>query len=253
MGAMATTFTFDKGPNATWAKRFFQAPRAFYVAHPSQRFRTEFGPVYYRGRLSGSAKVLIVGQDPSTDEVLAQRNLVGLSGQRVQRLLNKLGLAKSYVMLNTFLFGIKGQMDATMNAVALEPTILDYRNGLFDKVIAENPVQAIISFGNGADLAVGNWPGRPAALPWFQLHHPSASDTIVVPNWNASLAGLNAVVRPDKPSLVDLTAYTAPMGTADVADIPREDLPFGIPEWHGVGGGTRSQRDGDKTINWTSP
>jgi hypothetical protein len=250
---MATTFTFDKGPSASWAKRFFQAPRAYYAAHPSQRFRTEFGPVYYRGRLSGTARMLVVGQDPSTDEILAQRNLVGLSGQRVQRLLNKLGVVKSYLMLNTFLFGIKGQMDPAMNAIAVEPAILAYRNGVFDNVVAENAIQAIVSFGNGADLAVSSWSGRPLAIPWFQLHHPSASDAIVVPNWNASLAGLHAAITPDKPALVDLAPYTTPMGTDDAADIPREDLPFGVPEWHGTVGGTRSQRDGDTIIKWTSP
>jgi hypothetical protein len=107
------------------------------------------------------------------------------SGQRVQKLLNKIGIRSSYVIFNTFLFGIKGQMDAVMNAVAVEPTILNYRNGLFDKVIAENTIQAIISFGNGADLAISNWPGRPAAIPWFQLHHPSAPENAVLPNWNA--------------------------------------------------------------------
>jgi uracil DNA glycosylase superfamily protein len=161
---MATTFKFDKGPSASWAKLFFEAPRAYYVTHTSARFRTEFGPVYYRGRLNGSAKLLIVGQDPSTDEILTQRNLVGASGQRVQRLLNKLGISKSYIMFNTFLFGIKGQMDAAMNAIAIEPTILNYRNGLFNKVVAENAIQAIISFGNGADLAINNWPTIPARI-----------------------------------------------------------------------------------------
>ncbi len=250
---MATTFKFDKGPSASWAKRFFEAPRAYYLTHASARFRTEFGPVYYRGRLNGSAKLLIVGQDPSTDEILAQRNLVGASGQRVQRLLNKLGISKSYIMFNTFLFGIKGQMDAAMNAIAIEPTILNYRNGLFNKVIAENAIQAIISFGNGADLAINNWPTRPAAVPWFQLHHPSADDNIVLPNWNANLNNLRAAVTPDKLSLVNLTPYGVAFGAQDVADIPREDLAFGIADWHGTGGATRSQRNGDNVINWTSP
>jgi Uracil-DNA glycosylase len=250
---MATTYKFDKGPSASWAKLFFEAPRAHYVAHASARFRTEFGPVYYRGRLNGSAKLLIVGQDPSTDEILAQRTLVGASGQRVQRLLNKLGINKSYLMLNTFLFGIKGQMDAAMNAIAVEPTILNYRNRLFDKVIAENGIQAIISFGNGADLAINNWPARPAAIPWFQLHHPSAPDDLVLPNWNANLNALHAAVTPDKQSLVNLTPYGVVFGAGDVADIPREDLGFAIADWHGTGGGTRSQRNGDNVISWTSP
>ncbi len=187
---MATTFKFDKGPSASWAKRFFEAPRAYYLTHASARFRTEFGPVYYRGRLNGSAKLLIVGQDPSTDEILAQR---------------------------------------------------------------ENAIQAIISFGNGADLAINNWPTRPAAVPWFQLHHPSADDNIVLPNWNANLNNLRAAVTPDKLSLVNLTPYGVAFGAQDVADIPREDLAFGIADWHGTGGATRSQRNGDNVINWTSP
>src|SRR5262245_64622677 len=114
------TFKFDKGPTATWAQKFFDAPRQHYVSHPSGRFRTEFGPVYYRGRLNASVKVLIVGQDPSTDEILAQRNLVGSAGQRVQKLLNKSGVTKSYVMFNTFLYVITGQMDVEMNDVSLQ-------------------------------------------------------------------------------------------------------------------------------------
>ena len=247
------TFKFDKGPTATWAQKFFDAPRQHYVTHPSGRFRTEFGPVYYRGRLNSSVKVLIVGQDPSTDEILAQRNLVGSAGQRVQRLLNRLGLTKSYVMFNTFLFGIKGQMDAVMNAAAIEPTIMNYRNSLFDKTAAANTLQAIISFGNGADLAITNWAGRPAGVPWFQLTHPSAPDAIVLPNWNASLNAMHAAVTPDKVSLVNTTPYGATFGPGDSADIPREDLSFGLADFHGTGGSTRSQRNGDNIINWTSP
>ena len=50
------------------------------------------GPIYYRGRLDGSARLLIVGQDPSADENLVRRAMVGTAGQRVQGLLRKLGL-----------------------------------------------------------------------------------------------------------------------------------------------------------------
>ncbi len=122
-----------------------------------------------------------------------------------------------------------------------------------DKVIAENAIQAIISFGNGADLAINNSAGRPVAIPWFQLHHPSADDSIVLPNWNANLNNLSAAVTPDKLSLVNLTPYGAVFGAEDVADVPRDDLAFAIADWHGTGGGTRSQRNGDNIINWTSP
>jgi hypothetical protein len=53
--------------------------------------------------------------------------------------------------------------------------------------------------------------------------------------------------------LVDLTPYGAVFGPQDVADIPREDLAFGIADWHGTGGATHSQRSGDSVISWTSP
>jgi uracil-DNA glycosylase len=249
---MPSTFKFDKGPNASWAKKFFDAPRAYYTAHPSGRFRLDFGPVYYRGRLNSGVKILIVGQDPSTDELIAQRNLVGSSGQKVQRLLQKIGITKSYVMFNTFLYGIRGQMDASMNAIAVEPTILNYRNSLFDKIKSTNTLQAIVSFGNGADLAVQNWPGR-AGIPWFQLHHPSADDNIVLPNWNASLNNLHNAITPDSAALVDLTPYGNAFTAADSVDIPREDLSFGLAQWHGAGGNTRSGRNGDKEIKWIAP
>ena len=251
---MATTFKFDSGPSASWARLFFNAPRQHYITHPSGRFRTEFGPVYYRGRLkSNTVKVLIVGQDPSTDEILAQRNLVGSAGQRAQRLLNKIGINKSYVAFNTFLYGIKGQMDGVMNAAAVEPTLLNYRNSLFDKVAGSNGLQAIISFGNGADLAIANWNSRPAGVPWFQLTHPSAPDNIVLPSWNARLIDLHNAIQPDSGAVVNTTPYGAAFGPNDVADIPREDFSFGLVEWHGTGGTTRSQRNGDNIINWTSP
>jgi hypothetical protein len=32
--------------------------------YPSDQFRTEWGPIFHRGRLDGSARVLVIGQDP---------------------------------------------------------------------------------------------------------------------------------------------------------------------------------------------
>jgi hypothetical protein len=94
---------------------------------------------------------------------------------------------------------------------------------------------------------------RRTGVPWFQLTHPSAPDNIVLPNWNAQLNALHSAVTPDSAALVDTTPYGATFGVNDVAQIPREDLSFGVPDWHGTGGSTRSQRNGDNIINWTSP
>jgi hypothetical protein len=40
---------------------------------PTKDFRTEWGPVFHRGRLDGSARLLIVGQEPAQHEVIARR------------------------------------------------------------------------------------------------------------------------------------------------------------------------------------
>ena len=64
--------------------------------YPSADFRVEWGPIFHRGRLDGSARVLVLGQDPATHESISRRILVGEAGQRVQGLLAKLGIRRSY-------------------------------------------------------------------------------------------------------------------------------------------------------------
>jgi len=244
------SINFDLGPPPIWSDLFSAAPLDFYQQHPKQ-FRVEFGPVYYRGRLDGTARVLIIGQDPSTDEILAQRTLVGNAGQRVQGLLRKLGLHRSYLMLNTFLFGIYGQFTKPIATLSASDPLLAYRNRLFDQVRNTNALAAVIAFGNGAGHAADHWPGAPA-LPVFRLLHPTAH-TGVTDNWNSQLPALLAAIEPDPGAATDATPYTADFAAADSADIPRQDLPFGIPAWHGAGGATRSKRTNPLTICWSAP
>lgn len=243
--------SFDPGPPPDWAQLFHAAPLQGYIDHPSGRFRTAFGPVYYRGRLDGSARLLIVGQDPSTDETLAQRILVGEAGQRLQGLLRKLGVARSYLMLNTFLYGVFGQFDSALRAISHEPAILQLRNQLFDHALATSPLEAVIAIGNAAKDAVDRWPGG-QGLARVALRHPSARAD-VLPNWNAQLPALAAQIAPDAGQAVDLTPYGPDFTAADMAPIPAADLPFGLPPWHGSGG-TRSTRQRSKDrILWSAP
>jgi len=55
--------------------------------YPSGQFRVEWGPIFPRGRLDGSARVLIIGQDPAQHESVVRRILVGEAGRRVQAFL----------------------------------------------------------------------------------------------------------------------------------------------------------------------
>lgn len=240
-----------RSPPDIWLDVFADAPVEHYVQHPAKRFRTQFGPVCYRGRLDGTARVLVIGQDPSTNEILAQRTLVGDSGQRVQKLLANLGITRSYVIVNTFLFPIFGQFDTEMRAISLEAPILAWRNRCLDKIRTENALEAVITFGVAPRHAVEHWPGG-QGLPVFTLMHPAAEDSAVLANWSSQLAAMAASIALDPDGAVDTTPYGTAFTPADSAAIPQFDLPFGLPAWHGQGGG-HSERDGNSRIIWTSP
>jgi len=251
----ASTSSYDSGPQTDWNSFFQQAPLSDYQAYnvPSTNpvFRTEFGPVFYRGRLNGTARVMLIGQDPSTDELLAARAFVGQSGQRIQGFLKKLGLCHSYLMVNTFLYCIHGQFTKKIQLISLEEPILSYRNALFNRIAGSNPLQAVITIGTAAHHAYNNWE-HPPDVPVFHIVHPSASESAIMPSWNQALPQLIAVVTPDEGLTPDSTPYGAQFQPGDEIEIPRDDLPFGIPSWHGTGG-TRSARSGNNKITWTAP
>jgi hypothetical protein len=242
---------FDPGPGVDWENFFNAAPLGFYINHPAGRFRLDFGPVYYRGRLDGSARVIVVGQDPATNEILGHRIFIGKSGQRVQGFLGKLGVYRSYAMLNTFLYSVFGQFNAQLRAASLEDPILSYRNAFLDRLLGTNPVQAVVAVGNAARHAVANWPGS-RTVPVYHVTHPSSPDeAVLLSSWNAALADLKAIVGPDDDGIPDPNPYGDTFSPKDEVPIPRYDLPFGLPEWHGTG--SCSLRDGNKNIVWTAP
>ena len=60
---------FDPGYHRRYATLVRDYPgEDVYLA---DSFRTEWGPIFHRGRLDGSACVLIIGQDPATHETIA--------------------------------------------------------------------------------------------------------------------------------------------------------------------------------------
>lgn len=43
--------------------------------YPANSFRVEWGPIFHRGRLDGSARLLVIGQDPAESESVVRRIL----------------------------------------------------------------------------------------------------------------------------------------------------------------------------------
>ena len=57
---------FDPG----YGEEPFRGLVAAYPANPAYEprgFRLEWGPIFHRGRLDGSARVLVIGQDPDQE------------------------------------------------------------------------------------------------------------------------------------------------------------------------------------------
>jgi hypothetical protein len=240
----------DAGPDCDWERLFQAAPTAYYASYPGTPFHTRFGPVFYRGRLDGSAQVLVVGQDPASDETLAGRAFVGTAGQIAQTFLHKLGITRSYLMLNTFLFGV--QSGSITDAMVADATIQGYRNQLLDRAMITNSISLILAFGAKAQDSVQNWPGK-GSTTVLALTHPTAPNGVAA-NWNSHLGTAIASVTPDWDGTVDATPFPTPAAPPRT-DIPRRDLPFGLPSWHGTGG-TRSQRVSgafETQITWTAP
>jgi uracil-DNA glycosylase len=213
--------------------------------YPLKDFRVEWGPIFHRGRLDGSAKVLILGQDPATHETISRRILVGEAGQRTQGFLAKIGIESSYVMVNTFLYSVFGQGGG--NRHAEDEEIAKYRHKWLDALLIGTDITAVIMLGTLAKTAFSMWaktqPQVAAALHQAPIKHPtfpesaSAHGTTTLPeatkelhdNWNAALQGLTAHVTPDVPA--NPTPYTGTWQPGDLVRIPERDLPAGSPGW----------------------
>src|SRR5262249_19558025 len=109
-----------------------------------------FGPVLYRGRLDGSARLIGIASDAGPTECLPfmRRTLVGDSGQKTQGFLSKLGVTRSYVLVNAFAFALHpGKVSKGLDVLANNVAIRTFRHGLYDRLLAGGAVQAIVAFG----------------------------------------------------------------------------------------------------------
>ncbi len=213
--------------------------------YPARQFRLEWGPIFHRGRLDGSARVLVLGQDPATHESIARRILVGEAGQRVQGLLAKVGVSDSYVMVNAFVYSVYGQRSG--EAHERDPAIAAYRNSWLDALLIGTEVTAVVALGRLARTAYGMWaktqPVAADRLHLAALRHPTYPESAsaasgkpltqttanLMADWNAKLPALAAHLTPE--AAVDLTPYEGGWREGDLAAIPERDLPAGSPDW----------------------
>jgi hypothetical protein len=252
---------FDAGPPAALAGHFADLPS--YAPH-RDLFWYDWGPVFYRGRLDGSARLLAVASDPGPTERIACRTLVGDAGQRVQGFLGKLGLTRSYLLVNAFAYALLPSRARQATPILSEPAHRQWRNALLDQVSGPG-LQAIVAFGVQARQAVRLWDSRPA-VPVLEVPHPSSRDAKrLLDEWRDAVAELRGIVTPDPDGDAAGPNYTTRFREQDYARIPPHDLPFGLPAWLGDDAWGRAarprhnncvERPGDDlrhTLIWRAP
>lgn len=235
----------DPGPPAGIKAIMDATPDYLMATGDATIFWHHFGNLFYRGRLDGSARVLCIASDPGPTECLpfVRRSLVGDSGQKTQGFLDKLGLKRSYVLVNAFTVAMrpsaktKGLAVLSGNA-AIKSARHDFYNALFDA----SALQAIVAFGEVAHQALDHWKqARPSisAIPHFRVAHPAAVDRsgtgndVALKQWVKAVSALRNIVTPDADSDPQQANFGSYFTEADYVRIPRLDLPGVAPLYVG--------------------
>ena len=175
---------FDRGP--------FQgarpAPRQCARRHgrPTKAVLVRLGAVFYRGRVSGTARLLGIAPDPGPTEWVACRTPVGDAGQRVQRFLSKLGLTRSCVLVNAHPFALHPGKANQAKPLLAKAAHRDWRNGLYDAIAG--PKLRAVAFGDQAQEALRLW-GPPTGVEPFEVQHPSShNETVLLKRWERDVS-----------------------------------------------------------------
>lgn len=273
---------YDPGPSGSsgWAELFAQTPNYRGLGQAvlgREAFRWHHGPMFFRGRLDGSAAVMVVGQEGAQDESLSHRSFTGGTGVRLQHLLRFLGIDRSYLFLNSFVYPIFGQYTPDLRPLAQDPRspIAIHRNRIFDKAVVDGEVRLVIAVGRAAKESVTTWiEAHGGTADPESLHTPSLGSLpdrvravgVLHPGSAVSGSGSTADVQADFQRAVGhvrdwLTAdpgwlpadpgvprdLTKPFPYRSLA-VPFRDFPFGTCPRLGHGGTSSNRSDNQRAI-----
>lgn len=162
---------YDPGPakDSKWVRLFGSTPNYRAIGSKvlkggGEKFRWEFGPMWYRGRLGkNEVKAFVVGQEGAQDENVSNRAFTGSTGTKTQHFLNHIGIYSSYLFLNTFVYTINGQLEDDPNFKWLEQDekspIVQYRHALFDNMLEMNrdSIALFMGVGSGGKASLATW------------------------------------------------------------------------------------------------
>jgi uracil-DNA glycosylase len=270
----------DPGPAdaSGWADLFAQTPNYRGLGRAvvgREAFRWHQGPMFFRGRLDGSATVVVVGQEGAQDESLSHRSFTGGTGARMQYLLRYLGFDRSYLFLNSFVYPIFGQYTADLRPLAQDPRspIVKHRNRILDKAVVDGDVRLVIAVGLAAKESIATWiKAHGGHAQPDQLHNaslgsvPNRVRVVGVVHPGSATGGSTAAIKADfiraigrirdwlavdpawlpiDPGLSRNLSAAFPYSSAA---IPFRDFPFGVSPRLGRGGTSSNRSDNQRAI-----
>jgi uracil-DNA glycosylase len=271
----------DPGPTTAsgWAGLFAETPNYRGLGRAvvgREAFRWHHGPMFFRGRLDGSAKVVVVGQEGAQDESLSHRSFTGGTGARMQHLLRHLGLDRSYLFLNSFVYPIFGQYTDDLRPLAQDrrSPIVVHRHRILDKAVVDADVRLVIAVGRAAKESIATWvtahggsadPERleqatlgslPGRVRLVGVVHPGAaaaggSTSAIKADFQRACNLVRGLVDADAgwlPADPGMDRNLAAAFQYRSAAIPYRDFPFGTCPRLGRGGTSSNRTDAQRAI-----
>jgi uracil-DNA glycosylase len=220
---------FDAGPGEDFARLLMGGEPSLAwpdfaalgaAAHPS----FGHGPVY-RGR-PADARVLVIADQESHDDLFTFRAMTGDAGQRFQNFLHAMGITRSYLILRVLPTDTLGLPASRVGAVVEHAQVRQLYRTIVERVVAAARTRLMLFVGPYArQLKSHVVPGSMASVEMKAWRESGARD-----DWNRALRDIRGVTYAK-----DVTSpsfeYDGQRG-----QIPRIDLPYGTLRWQGSSG-----------------
>jgi hypothetical protein len=185
----------------------------------------------------------VLADQHSTDDLFAGRAVCGEAGQQLQGLLQAAGLTRGNLILRTVPVDTSDLTAARRRSIVDNQQVQAVHREVLRRVAAGNPaVAAVLTLGPDAHRLA---PAVvPAGVPVVQLAGHGAS------GWHSSWQdALTDLAGRSYPRDIDQPTFAMP---ATRSQLPRIDLPYGVPRWVGTSG-DRAVRPTDLTTGKPSP
>lgn len=220
---------FDRGPDASLARLLMGgAPGLEWPDFASLGVRSHpsfgYGPIY-RGR-PAEARVLVLADQESSDDLFTGRAMTGDAGQRFQEFLRAMGITRSYLILRVLPVDTSDLSDAQIDAIVDHARTRALYGAAVQQVTAAASTAVVLTVGPHANRLADHV--LPSGLHRVRLKAWGQGGALA--SWQSALDGLKNVSFP-KDEASPSFQYDGRRG-----QIPRLDLPYGTLRWQGTSG-----------------